>query len=97
MAYWLIASTGQVATHAPQSMQVPSSQTDLSPSIDKAPTGHTPVQAPQPMQMSLLIVTGMKKTSFTVLLYYTITPIQNKSFSQIFSISDIFKFSHKTY
>lgn len=67
MAYCEIASTGQVATQAPQSMQVPSSQTDLpSPSIDKAPTGQTPVQAPHPMQVSLLIVTGMKKSSFFV-------------------------------
>lgn len=60
MVYCEIASTGQVATQAPQSMQTDSSQTDLSPSIDNAPTGQTPVQAPHPMQVSLLIVTGMK-------------------------------------
>lgn len=65
MVYCVIASTGQVATHAPQSIQVDSSQVDLlSSSIDNAPTGQTPQQAPQPMQVSLLIVTGMKITSF---------------------------------
>lgn len=64
LVYCVIASTGQVATHAPQSIQVDSSQVDLSPSIDNAPTGQTPQQAPQPMQVSLLIVTGMKITSF---------------------------------
>ena len=32
--YWLIAPTGQVPTHEPQSMQVPSSQTDF-PSSSK--------------------------------------------------------------
>ena len=45
--YWLIAPTGQVPTHVPQSMQVPSSQTDFPSSFnERAPTGHPPTQAP---------------------------------------------------
>jgi hypothetical protein len=43
----------------PQSMQVLSSQTALSPSIDKAPVGQASMQAPQPMQISLSILTAI--------------------------------------
>lgn len=60
MAYCEIASTGHAEMHDPQSIQVPSSHCDFeSASIDKAPTGQTPTQAPQPMQVSLFIVTAI--------------------------------------
>lgn len=60
-----MASTGQVETQAPQSIHTDSSQSALpSASNERAPTGHTPTQAPQPMQVSLLIVTGINNSSF---------------------------------
>lgn len=44
----------------PQSIQVPSSHSDLeSAFIDKAPTGQTPTHAPQPMQVSAFTLTGI--------------------------------------
>jgi hypothetical protein len=57
--YSLIAATGQVAMQAPQSMQVPSSQSALPSTMLSAVTGHTSTQAPQPMQVSLSIFTAM--------------------------------------
>ncbi len=68
--YWLIAPTGQVPTHEPQSMQVPSSQTDFpSSSNERAPTGHPPTQAPHPMQASLSIFTAIVISSLFNNLY----------------------------
>lgn len=68
--YWLIAPTGQVPTHVPQSMQVPSSQTDFPSSFnERAPTGHPPTQAPHPMQASLSIFTAIVISSLFNNLY----------------------------
>ncbi len=68
--YWLIAPTGQVPTHEPQSMQVPSSQADFpSSSNERAPTGHPPTQAPHPMQASLSIFTAIVISSLFNNLY----------------------------
>ena len=68
--YWLIAPTGQVPTHVPQSMQVPSSQTDFPSSFnERAPTGHPPTQAPHPMQASLSIFTAIVFSSLFNNLY----------------------------
>lgn len=72
MVYIEIASTGHAETHDPQSIQVPSSQTDFASSfIDRAPTGQTPTQAPQPMQVSSLIITGILNSSFTTITIIT--------------------------
>ena len=68
--YWLIAPTGQVPTHVPQSMQVPSSQTDFPSSFnERAHTGHPPTQAPHPMQASLSIFTAIVISSLFNNLY----------------------------
>ena len=68
--YWLIDPTGQVPTHEPQSMQVPSSQADFpSSSNERAPTGHPPTQAPHPMQASLSIFTAIVISSLFNNLY----------------------------
>jgi hypothetical protein len=54
--YCLIALTGHAPTHAPHSIQVLSSTCALpSESKEIAVTGQTPVQAPQPIHVSLLI------------------------------------------
>jgi hypothetical protein len=46
--------------HAPQSMQSDSSHSAFpSASNDNAPVGHTPTQAPHPMQMSFVTTTGI--------------------------------------
>ncbi len=57
--YSEIACTGQVAMQAPQSMHAPSSQTAFPSSMLRALTGHTSTHAPQPMQVSLSILTAM--------------------------------------
>jgi hypothetical protein len=48
------ASTGQTPAHAPQSMQVAASMTNLASPSEMAFTGHSPSHAPQLMQSSLI-------------------------------------------
>jgi hypothetical protein len=49
-----MASTGQTAAHAPQSMHVAGSIEYLSPSL-MASTGHSLMQAPQAMHASVIL------------------------------------------
>lgn len=60
-----IADVGQTPMHARQSMQTDSSHSALpSASNDRAPVGHTPTQAPHPIQVSFVTNTGMKNPPY---------------------------------
>jgi hypothetical protein len=49
---WAGAPTGQVASHAPHSMQTSASITNLPSPSEMAETGHSAAQAPQEIQSS---------------------------------------------
>lgn len=56
-----IADVGQTPMQARQSMQIDSSHSAFpSASNDRAPVGHTPTQAPHPIQVSFVTNTGIK-------------------------------------